>query len=322
MNAVQENECGMPRRDFLRLTALATVGGPVLAQAQRLARFVPADKGPTVDLSARGERAVYRGDELKYIGMPVGGICAGQVYLGGDGRLWLWDVFNEIKLGTVSRDVEYKGERINALSGANYVDPPQQVHPFAQGFALRVGDDVRPFEAGAWREIAFTGEYPMGFVEYRDPACPVAVSLEAYSPFVPLDADASSLPAVVMRYTLKNASSKDVTAEIGGWMENPIGRLTIQGSEAVRENLTVDDHAEFRIAEPPAAAGEIRPTVLFEDWTEPGFGRWTATGEAFGPGSWEPDKIPGLRPFYPGPGKRVVKSYRIEGDRKGPGRTR
>lgn len=53
-------------------------------------KLVPAEKNLSEawikSLSARGEPTVYRRQELKYIGMPVGGICAGQLYLGGDGN--------------------------------------------------------------------------------------------------------------------------------------------------------------------------------------------------------------------------------------------
>lgn len=306
--------CGtpMPRRDFLRLTALATVGAPILAQAERWAKFVPLEKGIVPGLLEKGAREWLRGAELKFIGMPIGGICAGQVYLGGDGRLWLWDVFNQIKLGTVAKDVKFRGETFNALGGANYIDPPQQVHPFGQGFALKVGDAVRPFEAGAWADVAFSGEYPIGFVEYRDPACPVAVSLEAYSPFVPLDEEASATPAVVLRYTLKNTGSAPVAAQIGGWMENPVGLHTVREGEATRENATENGAAVFRLIEPKQDDAPARPTILFEDWKAPGFGTWTATGSAFGPGAYDRDKIPGIGALGGGPGHRVVKSYRIE----------
>ena len=40
----------------------------------------------------RGQRRVYRGAERFTIGMPIGGICAGQLYLLGDGTLGGWHI--------------------------------------------------------------------------------------------------------------------------------------------------------------------------------------------------------------------------------------
>ncbi|MCX5683365.1 MAG: twin-arginine translocation signal domain-containing protein, partial [Planctomycetota bacterium] len=97
---------GTSRRDFLKLAGLAAASVALAEQTlgeaappPDLATLVPADKKLKADwlasLTARGEPAVYRGDDLKFIGMPIGGLCCGQLYLGGDGKLWHWDIFNK-----------------------------------------------------------------------------------------------------------------------------------------------------------------------------------------------------------------------------------
>ncbi len=301
----------LPRRDFLRLTACATVGMPILAQAGRLVGTVPLDKGTVPSLFDRGTREIYSKHELKYIGMPVGGLCAGQVYLGGDGRLWLWDIFNEMKLGTIPKPVEYEGEKLDPVSGSNYAVPPQQVHPFQQGFAINVDGRTRTFDLNGWDEVSFEGKYPIGVVNYDSTQSPISVSLEAFSPFVPLDADSSSLPAVLMRFTLTNKTDKTQTVEIGGYLENPVGLHSLGAGEAVRVNTPKKYGVEFGLKVPQPEKGAIRPPIRFEDW-ENGFGDWKVEGEAFGSGPIDKDTLKYLSGPIGGPGKFSVKSFRLE----------
>ncbi len=103
-------------------SASPAMAGPF--EAADFARLVPPDKKLSPEwvksLFAKGSRTVYRGDELKKIGMPVGGLCAGQVYLGGDGNLWHWDIFNA-QIGT---------------GDAHYAHPLVAESPVLQGFAV------------------------------------------------------------------------------------------------------------------------------------------------------------------------------------------
>ena len=78
--------------------AIDAIAGP-FDKKDVIDHFVPADKKLKPQwlkqLFEKGDRTWYSGDDLKTIGMPVGGICAGQVYLTGDGRLVYWDIFNQ-----------------------------------------------------------------------------------------------------------------------------------------------------------------------------------------------------------------------------------
>ena len=229
---------GIERRVFLKAVALGTAAGlapglSVMAgpfEASDFGRLVPADKkldpAWVKSLFARAPKTVYRGSELEKIGMPVGGICSGQLYLGGDGKLWHWDIFNQ--------DINTE------CSGPHYANPMKPASPLQQGFGIRIvggGEpQFRTLDRTGFSDITFCGQYPIGLVEYRDPAVPVTVSLEVFSPFVPLDCENSSLPATIMRFTVKNISNAKVDAELVGWLQNAVCLYTGKAGVARRQN--------------------------------------------------------------------------------------
>lgn len=283
---------------------------------------MPADKKLPADwlasLTARGEPKICRGEELKHIGMPVGGICAGTVYLGGDGKLWLWDVFNHIKLGVRGTQVDYHGTKLGPIQGEVYVSPMKQVSPVDQGFSLRykVGDaaNVRALDGSGWQSIEFRGAYPMGMVRYRDPQVPLQVDLEAYSPFIPLNTDDSSLPATVMRFTVTNTGDQPAEVEIAGWLENIVGVATTRSEEFKRSN-TVERASDcvmvLTSGKAVVAAPSDRPDIVFADFEGDSYAGWTTEGTAFGPGPLPREKAPGYMGPLGGEGKGVITSHNV-----------
>ena len=150
-------------------------------------------------LFERGAPTVYHGAELRYIGMPVGGICTGQ------------DIFNQdMKTGD-----------------GHYAKPVEPVSPVEQSFALKIGGKSVPLDKTGFSDIGFLGQYPVGTITYQDPGVPVAVTLEAFSPFIPLNTDDSSLPATVMRFTVRNTSGAAVEATLVGSLPVSYTHLTL-----------------------------------------------------------------------------------------------
>ena len=147
---------GVGRRDFLKIAGVGSMailgsGMPVMAgpfEALDFEKLVPADKKLHPEwvksLFKRDTPQVYKGKDLQYIGMPVGGICCGQLYLGGDGKLWQWDIFNQHR----------------QTGDGGYRHPAKQQAPIDQGLSLRLKwnekVELRPLDA----QRLFRGEFP------------------------------------------------------------------------------------------------------------------------------------------------------------------
>ena len=235
----------MRRRSFLKASALLTastglgkfvsIAGP-FTKEDFTWNCAPKDKkldsAWVRSLFEKTPVTTYRKtkNELRYIGMPVGGICCGTVYVGGDGRLWLWDIFNQNQLGAVTKVLPIKLEvfnvkEINNLFGSLYLEPATtDVTPLQQGMALVIKQGtakiVKRLHQDDWDEITFEATYPAARIKYTDRKLKLEVTLDAFSPFIPGDAEKSGFPATIQSISLKNRSESPITVEVTGWLEN------------------------------------------------------------------------------------------------------
>ena len=263
-------------------------------------QLVPADKKLRPEwlksLFERGTPEVLRGEALRFVGMPVGGLCSGQLYLGGDGKLWQWDIFNR-HIGT---------------GDGHYANPPPAQSPVEQGFTLTIDGQPRALSREGFSGVTFRGEYPIGVVEYRDPGAAVEVTLEAFSPFIPLNTEDSSLPATVLHFTVRNTSARKLDLELSGLLENAVcqGHRERPGTRHLKriagDGFTFLEGTVAKLAEAPAAA---RPEILFEDWNKDDYQGWSVEGGAFGKGPVRKTAIPPYQGDVGGDTERVVNSH-------------
>jgi non-lysosomal glucosylceramidase len=217
---------------------------------------IPEHKGLDAEwvmsLYKRGEGTAYfkSKNEFKYIGMPAGGLHAGTVYVGGDGRLWLWQIYNEtfegpqegIEPKTVAWNDGMSVRKIRARDGSAYIEPAiaDNLRVLEQGFAVKVVAGGKTFikelSEAHWDEIVFKPAYPMATIKYISKDFPVEVELKVYSPFIPLDAENSALPVTVLRLEIRNTTSTEITASVLGWMENGVNKLSAQLNSGIRKN--------------------------------------------------------------------------------------
>lgn len=235
----------MERRKFIQNSGLLAAGlyhSPLKAIAGPFAQppllhNIPLDKklDPqwVKSLYQRGFVTTYKKtkNELQYIGMPIGGIFTGTVYLGGDGRLWLWDIFNENQTGIDPKTIDWGldlhvGKKVRPQDGSAYVQPAKDIRPIEQGFAFKIisgkKTTIKKLEASDWDEILFEATYPMAKVHYIDNSLGLDITASIYSPFIPLDEKNSGLPCTIYSFSVKNNTAKDVSVSILGWLENKI----------------------------------------------------------------------------------------------------
>ncbi len=223
-NSTRRNRNGKGRRKFLKTMTLG-VGTLALPASSLAAGGSPAPPLlPPADAKAEAIAfpRIYKGRQRKMIGFPLGGIGAGCVSLGGRGQLQEWWIFNRPdKGGTPQYAFPAIWAQIGNRKPVAKVLEAQIMPPYSRGPSDLGSDNVPGLPR--LETCTFTGGYPLARIDFEDPELPVHVQLEAFTPYIPLDADESGLPMAVLRYRVTNPGSATARVSIAWSIENPVG---------------------------------------------------------------------------------------------------
>jgi len=162
-----------------------------------------------LDTSGHPFNGPYRGDHLKQIAFPIGGMGAGMFCLEGTGAISHMsvrnnpDMFNEPPMFAA---IAIKGR----LRSARVLEGPV---PDWKKFGQRESGGGRggtTYGLARFTGAEFLSRFPFGEIDLWDPSLPLKVHITGWSPFTPADEDNSSLPVGALEYTFKNTSRQTI----------------------------------------------------------------------------------------------------------------
>lgn len=198
-------------------------------QGQSTGRPVPFTDEELFDF---GPPVTLREPYLSEVAFPLGGIGTGCISYSGRGALVDWEIFNRPHKGYRPDHTYFV---LHARSGGGppvfrvlegRLQPPYQ--GWSHGSQIYRGFGFGPpfmYGSGFLRfaDCAFTGYFPFCRLDLADDSVPVRVSIEAWSPFIPLRSEDSSLPVAIFAVSLTNTTARPVSATVALGLENIVG---------------------------------------------------------------------------------------------------
>jgi uncharacterized protein (DUF608 family) len=161
--------------------------------------------------SRREYNGAYHGEYLNQIAFPLGGIGAGMICLEGTGAFSHVSVRNSAAVFNeplMFAAISVKGVR----NGAKVLEGPVPTWKYFGRPNTARGGEGTSYGLPRFTTASFTARFPFANLELADPEIPLAIHLTGWSPFIPGDADNSSLPAGIVEYSFKNPAASRVEA--------------------------------------------------------------------------------------------------------------
>ena len=160
---------------------------------------------------------IYQGKSLEAVGMPVGGIGTGSIWLDGQGKLGVWQIFNNLSEPRIPDS--FFAVRARTAGGKT---------------VTRVLQTEGEGELEPMSSLQYEGSHPIARLTFQDAELPVQVQLEAMNPMIPLDTANSSIPGGLFRLTAKNPGNTAVDVSFCATLQNAVGSGGANGIQGVR----------------------------------------------------------------------------------------
>jgi uncharacterized protein (DUF608 family) len=183
--------------------------------------------------------SVYRGENLNRIAFPMGGIGAGMICLEGTGALSHLSIRNEPGVFNEPRvfsALSIQGEH----QSARVLEGPVPNWKVFGNLGTGNGAVGATYGLPRFAKATFEARFPFCQVTLKDEKSPVEVKIIGWSPFIPQDADNSSLPVAALEYTFLNTSDEQLDAvfSFNAFNFMAIGpTFNFMGTEATRASV-------------------------------------------------------------------------------------
>jgi uncharacterized protein (DUF608 family) len=206
----------------------------------------------------------YTGATAERVAFPLGGLGAGMVCLSGSGALTSVSVRNAPAL--LNEPFVFSAVRWSTPSaqGARVIEGPvpawKVTFPWPDSTGTGRGQQGKTFGLPRFPNNRFVPRFPFASLDFEPCEGPLRCRLTGWSPFVPGDADASSLPVAALEYTLENRSAEPTEVIFTFHARNLMrtaGSKSPAGVEASRGQITLwqsgtvarpEDEGAFTIA--------------------------------------------------------------------------
>ncbi len=161
----------------------------------------------------------YEGRYLDRVAFPIGGMGAGMICLEGTGAVSHVSVRNQMdffKEPCMFAALSVEG----AENGAKVLEGPVPKWKNFGGAWTGRGSKGKSWGLPRFSRAAFNARFPFGMITLEDRDVPLDVEIVGWSPFIPGDADNSSLPAGALEYQFQNPTDAPVEAVFSYHSEN------------------------------------------------------------------------------------------------------